>query len=115
SLPGVAELVVEQRLIPAEVTLDRLAVGIEQELGALAAQAARGIVRPVHAVAVTLSRRDAGQVAMPDEAIDLGQLDPGLGELVLVAVGRVKQAKFHTFRDLGEQSEIRAPSVPRRT
>ena len=39
---------------------------------------------------------------MPDEAIDLGQLDPGLGQLALVAVGRVEQAKFYTFRDLGE-------------
>jgi hypothetical protein len=115
SLPGVAEPVVEQRLVPVEVTLDRLAVGIEQELGAVAAQPARGIVRPVYTVAVTLSRRDAGQVDVPDEAIDFGQLDRGLGEPALVAVGRVEQAKFYTFRDLGEQGEIRAPSVPGRT
>jgi hypothetical protein len=69
----------------------------------------------VHTVAVTLSRRDAGQVDVPDEAIDFGQLDRGLGEPALVAVGRVEQAKFYTFRDLGEQGEIRAPSVPGRT
>ena len=79
-LPGVGELVVEQRLVPADVTLDRLAVRVEQQLGAVAAQPARRIVRPVHAVAVPLPRRDAGQVAVPDEAVDLGQLDPGLGQ-----------------------------------
>jgi len=56
----------------------------------------------VHAVTVTLSRRDAGQVAMPDEAVDFGQLDQGLGECALVAVDRVEQAQFYTLRDLGE-------------
>jgi hypothetical protein len=34
----------------------------------------------VHAVAVTLAWRDAGKVAVPDEAVDFGQLDPGLDE-----------------------------------
>jgi hypothetical protein len=72
-------------------------------------------MRPVHAVAIALSRRDAGQVAMPDEAVNFGQLDPSLGELALIAVGCIEQAKFYAFRDLGEQGEIRAPSVPRRT
>jgi hypothetical protein len=52
---------------------------------------------------------------MPDEAIDFGQLDPSLGELALIAVGCIEQAKFYAFRDLGKQGEIRAPSVPRRT
>src|ERR1039458_1905631 len=29
--------------------------------------------------------------------------------------GLVEETQLHTFRDLGEQGEIRAPSVPRRT
>ena len=34
------------------------------------------------------TRRDAGQVPVPDEAVDFGQLDPGLGELAVLVAGR---------------------------
>ena len=114
-LPGVGELVVEQRLVPADVALDRLAVRVEQQLGAVAAQPARGVVRPVHPVAVPLPGRDTGQVAVPDEAVDLGQLDPGLAERAAIVVGLVEQAELYAFSDLGEKGEVRAPSVPCRT
>src|SRR5919109_1454042 len=63
-LRGVGELVVEQGLVPADVTLDRLAVRVEQQFGGLAAEPARGVVRSVHAVAVPLPRCDAGQVTV---------------------------------------------------
>ena len=111
-LPGVGELVVEQRLVPADLTLDRLAVRVEQQLGAIAAPPARGVVRPVHPVAVPLPGRDTGQVAVPHEAVDLGQLDPGLAERAATVVGLVEQAELYAFSDLGEKGEVRAPSVP---
>ena len=114
-LPGVGELVVEQGLVPADVTLDRLAVRVEQQLGAVAAQPARGVVRPVHAVAVPLPGRDTGQVTVPYEAVDLGQLDPGLAERAATVVGLVEKTELYTFSDLGEEGEVRAPSVPCRT
>src|ERR1035441_10662452 len=120
-LPRVAELVVEQRVVPADVPFDRLAVRVEQQLGAVTAPPAGGIVGAVHTVAVTLARCDAGQVAVPDKAVDFGQLDLRLGEPAAAAAspgaltGLVEETQLHTFRDLGEQGEIRAPSVPRRT
>ena len=55
-----AELVVEQRLVPAEVALDRLAVRVEQQLGAVAAQPARRDRR-----GRARGSRSAGPGAMP--------------------------------------------------
>src|SRR2546430_1358878 len=114
-LLGAGELVVEQRLGPSDVTLDRLAVRVEQQLGAVAAQPARGVVRPVHPVAVPLPGRDTRQVAVPHKAVDLGQLDPGLGQRAAAVVGLVEKAELYAFSDLGEEGEVRAPSVPCRT
>ena len=120
ALPRVGELVVEQGVVPADVPFDRLAVRIEQQLGPVTAKPARRIVRSVHAVAVTLAWRDAGKVAVPDEAVDFGQLDPGFDELAVSSSGTVvadltEQAQLHAFCNLGEQGEIRSPPVPCRT
>jgi hypothetical protein len=76
--PRVGPLVVEQGLVPLHVPVERLAVRVEQQLGRRAAGAVPGGVRAVHPVAVPLPGADRGQVAMPDEPVDLGQLDPGL-------------------------------------
>jgi len=111
----VAELVVEQRLIPPDVSLDRLTIRVEQQLGTIAAQPARGVVGSVHAVAVLLPRRDAGQVDVPDETIDLGYLDPFLGQRALVIIlGRGEQAQLDAVGDLREQRKVRPPPVPGR-
>ena len=66
----------------------------------------RRVVGAVHAVAVALAGLDAGQVGVPDEAVDLGQLDAGLGAVV------VDQAELDPLGDLGEQrrSSRRLPS-----
>ena len=76
---GVAEVVAEQRLVPVDLAAGRLGVGVEQQLGGVAAQALAGVLRAVHAVAVALAGLHLRQVAVPDVGVDLGQLDPGLG------------------------------------
>ena len=72
----------------------------------VAAQPAPGIVGAVHAVAVALARAIAGQVAVPDEPVDLGQRDPGLGHVPrLVSSNRHSSTRSAT-------SENRAKFVP---
>ena len=96
----ITEVVAEQGLVPIDAPVDRLGVGVEQQLGRVAAQAVVGVVRAVDAVPVALSRLDAGQERVPDEAVDFGQFDPGLG-----AVG-VEQAQLDALGYLAEQPEI---------
>ena len=86
---GIAEVVAEHRLIPFDRPIDRLRVGIEDELGRVASVPGGRVVRPVHPVAVALSRLDVGDEAVPDEPVDLGQRQPGLA-----AVG-VEQAQLN--------------------
>ena len=122
-LRRIAELVVEQRVVPVDVPFDGLRVRVEQQLGAVAAPPARRIVGSVHAIAVTLARCDAGQVAVPDEVVDFGQLDLRFCERAAAAAslgalaGRIaiEQAQLHTLGNLREQGKVRTPSVPRRT
>jgi hypothetical protein len=75
---GVAEAVAEHRLVPVELADDRLGVGVEQQLVRVAAQPAGRVVGAVDAVAVALPGPTSGQVAVPHEAGDLGQVDAGL-------------------------------------
>ncbi len=105
----VVEVVAEQRLVPLDGAVDRLRVRVEQQLVRVAAQPVRRVVRAVHAVAVALARLDAGQERVPDEPVDLGQLEPRL-----VPVGR-EQAQLDAFGDLAEQREIGARTVVGRT
>ena len=72
----VGEPVAEQGLVPAHLPVDRLPVRVEQQLGRVAALPAARVVGPVHPVPVALARADVGQVAVPDEAVHLGQRDP---------------------------------------
>jgi hypothetical protein len=102
---GVVEAVPEQGLVPAERAVDRLRVRVEQQLGRIAAVTALRLVRPVHAVAVPLARRDARQVAVPDERVDLAQVVARLRTRV------VEQAELDPLGDLGEQREVRAGPV----
>ncbi len=102
------ELVAEQGLVPVDLTLDRLGVGVEQQLRRVAPVPVRRVVGTVHPEAVALTRAEVAQVAMPDEGVDLGQLEPSL------APGRIEQAELHPVSHLGEQSEVRADAVVRR-
>ena len=72
---GVVEGVGEDGLVPAQVALDGLGIGIEQQLGGVAALSLLGRPRAVHAVAVALAGRRAGDVAVPHEAGRLRQVE----------------------------------------
>ncbi len=85
----VAEVVAEQRLVPVDVTGGGLGVRVEQQLVGVAPDAVRGVPRAVHAIAVALTGLDAGQVAVPDVGIHLGELDPRL-------VGRLREGRPRT-------------------
>jgi hypothetical protein len=93
-------------LAPAHRPLDRLGVGIEQQLARVEAVARPGVVGAVHAVAVALAGADARQVAVPVVRRVLDDLDARL-----VVVG-VEQAELDALGVLGEQREVRPLPVP---
>ncbi len=101
----VAEHVGEHLLAPAHLPGDGLGVGIEQQLGRVAAQAGGRIPRPVDAVAVALTGPHSGQVAVPAEGADLGQGDP------LLPAGVVEQAQLDSFGHRAVHGEVGAPVV----
>ena len=105
-LGRVARLVVEQRLIPAQAAVDGLAVGVQQQLGRIAAVALLRIVGAGHAVGVALAGADGRQIAVPDEAVDLGEVQPRLGLLA----GPAASNKHSWTRSA--TSENRAKLVP---
>ena len=71
--------------------------------------AVRRVEGAVDAEAVALARLEAGDVAVPHEAVDLGQRDALLGEGAVVRL--VDEAEFDGLRDLGEDREIDAAAV----
>ncbi len=105
---GVSELVAEHRLVPGDVADRGLGVGVEQELGRVAAQPLRGVVGAVDAVAVALAGLQVGQVAVPHERVDLEHRDPGLLARV------VEEAQLDLLGDLAEDREVGADPVERR-
>ena len=95
-------------VLPVDGALDRLGVGVDQQLVGVEAVALVGRVGPVHAVAVALSGADPGQVAVPVSARRAGHLDPRLLAVV------VEQAQLHALGVLGEDREVGAVAVPGR-
>jgi len=55
----------------------------------------------VHAIAVLLAGPDPRQVAVPDETVDLGELDARL-----TAVTGTEQAQLHPLGHFGEKGKI---------
>ncbi len=106
---GLVELVGEQRLVAVHLPVDRLGVGVEQQLRRVAAVAVLGLVGPVHPVAVALPRLDAGQVGVVHEGVGLDHLHAGLG------AGVVDQAELDGVGDLAEEREVDSCPVVRRT
>ena len=100
-----AERVAEHRLVPLDGPVHRLGVRVDEQLRRVAPQAGGRFVRAVDAVAVPLAGLHARQVAVPDEAVDLGEVDPVLGAVL------VEQAQRHRRRDLGEECEVGAGAV----
>jgi hypothetical protein len=86
--------------IGAYCSLDRLSVGIEQQLGWIAQMTLDGIPRAVNPVSIPLAWDDAGQVPVPDEPVHLTQGEPALGSVV------VEQAQLDPLGDLREEGEI---------
>ena len=94
--------------VPLHRPLDRLRVGVDQQLVRVEAVTRARIVRTVDAVPVALPGPDAGNVAMPVERRALGQLDTPLAIVV------VEQAELDALRVLREERKVRSLSVPRR-
>jgi hypothetical protein len=93
--------------VPADLAGDRLAVGIEQQLGRVAAMTAAWFVRPVDPVGVVLARAHVRQIAMPDEAVHLGQRNSGFGTAWSRAA-RIEQAQFDLLGNFRKQREVRS-------
>ena len=107
-LLGLAEAVGEQGLVAVDLAVDGLGVGVEQQLGGVAAVAVLGLVRSVHAVAVELTGLEVGHVRVPHVAVHLAQVVPRLGALV------VDEAQLNALGDLGEDGEVHSAAVERR-
>ena len=106
-IPGEHPVVAEQSVISGGVPLDRLGVRVEQQLARVTQMALYRIPRAMHPVPVPLARADAGQVPVPDEPVDLVQVDPRLGAVV------VEQAELDPVGYLGEEGEVGPGSVIR--
>ncbi len=92
--------------VPPDRALDRLGVGVDEQLGRVEAVARLGVVDAVDAVAVARARPDAGQIGVPVERCALAQLDARLVVLL------VEEAQLHALGVLAEQREVRPVPVP---
>ena len=96
----------EQGVVIADRAVDRLGVGIKEQLVRIAHPTLDRIPRSVDPVAVALPEGNTKHIAVPDEPVHLGEGDPRF------IPGRIEQAKFHRFGDLREEGKISAALVP---
>ena len=94
-----------QRLGEVEVAVEGLAVRVEQQLAGVTAVPGGGVPGAVHPEAVALAGADGRQVGVPDEAVDLVELDACLGAVL------GDQAQLDLVGHFGEQREVRAGAV----
>ena len=92
------------RLAPDDLPVDRLGVGVQEQLGRVAAAAGFGVVGPVDPVAVAAPGFHALEMAVPAVGVDLGQ-----GVPVLPAF--VEEAQLDCFGRLREDGEVGAETV----
>ena len=97
---GLVEIVPEHRLAPGDVPVDGCRMGVEQELGGIAAQAVGRIPRAVHPQAVPLARADVGQESMPDVRCSFRQRDALLGSVP------IEQAELDGIGHFGRHGDI---------
>jgi hypothetical protein len=107
---GMAERVPEDQLVPAHVPVDRLGVGVDEQLGRVEAVALLRLVGAVDPIAVALAGTDPGEVDVPDQIRLLRNADPGQ---LVIAFGTFEKAELDTGGVLGEQGEVDALAVPR--
>src|SRR5262249_7078469 len=93
------------RLVPLRVALDGTGVGVDEQLGWVAAQSLRGFPGPVNAVAIALAGVDPRQVAVPDVAGALREWKP------LLVAGAVEEAELDLGGHLREEGEVGAGPV----
>ena len=101
-------LVAEDRRIPFQLAEMAPCVGVEQQLVRIEAVALVRLVGSMHAIAVDCSRRDPGQIAMPDLIGVFRQVDADGLTLALL----VEQADLDSVRMRREQREIDPFAVP---
>ena len=93
------------RGVPADASLNRLRVRIQQQLGRVAAASGGRIIGAADPVPVTLARPDTRQITVPDEPVHLPQRHPGLRAII------GEQAQVHLLRHLREQGEVSPRTV----
>jgi hypothetical protein len=103
-----AEGVAEDAVVPVDLAVDRLRVGVDEELARVEPVAGGRLVGAVHAIAVALARADAGQVDVPGQRGVLHHRD------ALLLARLVEQAELDALGVLAEQREVRAATVPGR-
>ena len=107
--PGrVGRVVPEQRVAVGHGAGDGPGVGVDEELGRVAAQAAGGVERPVDPVPVGLPGPDARHQAVPDSVVVV--LEPGLR---LLAGGGVEEADRDLLGHARGDGEVH-PAIDRR-
>ena len=95
----------EERPVPANLPLDRLAVGVEQQLVGVEAVPRCRPPRAVNPEAITLTRPDAGDEAVVDVPGLLGEPAADLPAL------SVEKADLYVVTMFGEQREVRADAI----
>ena len=99
----VAHLVVEHLRPERYLAAHRPRVGVDQELGRVAAQSPGRVVVTVDAVPVGLPGADPGDEPVPDAVVVVRQPDPGL------VPGLVEQAYLGRLGDAGSHREVVPP------
>ena len=95
-------VVAGEAVVPGDPADDRLGVGVQQQLGRVAAQPPRGVVGAVHPVAVPLPGPDLGHEPVPHPRVVLRQRQLRLPVLL------VEQAQDDCVGDLGRHGKPRA-------
>ena len=96
------------RPVEADRAVDRLRVGVDQELCGIEAIAPRRLPGAVDAVGVALTGADAREVDVPVVRRPLAHLD------ALLDVGLVVEAELDALGALAEEREVRPVAVPGR-
>ena len=107
---GVTDLVPIQRIGPSDRSCNRLRIGIEQELGRVESVPLLRLIRPMDAVAITLSGTYLRQVYMPDV---IGTFLDSNPVSFLIGVRFVKQTQLHRRGIFRKQREVHSLAVPR--
>ena len=107
---GLPSAIAENRVGPAQPALQRLGIGIDQQLVGIEPVPVRRVEGPVNAIAVKQVRASIGQIGVPDFVGIFGQHDARF----LTAAGAIEQAQLDLFGMRRKDREIDALAVPGR-